>query len=212
MTTPSATSLAARNAAAPTGFDRTNAAVPRSFSVATEPIARTIAAKRAELAEVLLELVDRVGRGRCRDGIVSWSPRAALMISGRYRAVSGDRIPIAREQDHDDRQPARPPRLEELLARGASRSPVTPARLRRPPVSWRKTSSSVGRTRSHARRTASPAATIAREQLARGTRRVADRDPDAPVLDRDVADPARRAQGCGKRSSASAWPGSGSTR
>ena len=131
--------------------------------------------ERPELGEVLPELVDRVGRrsgsgSRMRP---SWSPPAALMISGRNFASSGEREPDQQEQAGHDRQAIGPPRLEQLLADEdpAAAHAAAPSSVSRP-TSRRKTSSSVGRARSNAS-SRTPAATTSGSSPADAARLVA---------------------------------------
>ena len=126
-----ATSFATRNAPRPAGLVRMSAAVPRSFSVATEPIARR--PRRAP----------RTGRGSC-----SWSTASAAVGGGRtiWNWSPSDRLQDLRREPGQqgrararsagrstaiDRQPERPPLLEELLAE-EGRGPPSVARSARP--------------------------------------------------------------------------------
>ena len=79
-----ATTFAPRNPPRDAVLDRTNAAVPRSFSPATAPIARMIAANAPNWARFFQSWSTAsaaVGVGSWSSP--NWSPPAALRISGR---------------------------------------------------------------------------------------------------------------------------------
>ena len=175
----------------------------------TAPIARMIAANAPNWARFFQSWAAASAMTGVGIGMVgSWSPAAASMISGRNFASSGELRPDEQEQAADDRDPQRPPRLQELLAdedRQAVHQEAAPTRRR-------NTSSSDGRARSnagqpHARRDDDP------EQLAGGDVRIGHRHgqagPRPPRRDPPRASPRRRSA---SRPTASAWPGSGSSR
>ena len=110
--------------------------------------------ERAELGEVLPRLIGRVGRdgGRERD---RWQLVAGRRLDdlGQELGEQRRREPDEQEETGDDRQPQRPPRLEQLLAeqdRDAGHAAASVPGSR--PTSRRKTSSSEGRARSNAAR------------------------------------------------------------
>ena len=92
-----AIALAPRNAPRVAVLDRMKAAVPRSRSVATAPIARMIAANAPNWARFFHSWSTAsaaVGVGSWT--VPSWSPPAALMISGRNLASNGEVSPTSR--------------------------------------------------------------------------------------------------------------------
>ena len=96
-TSPIEIALAARNPPRDDVFDSTNAAVPRSVSVATAPIARMIAANAPNCARFFQSWVTAsaaTGAGSRRSP--NWSPPALLRISGRNFARSGEVNPTNR--------------------------------------------------------------------------------------------------------------------
>ena len=131
---------------ATTVLDRTNAAVPRSRSVATEPIVRMIAAKAPNWVRFFQSWVDGVADDRWR------KLEAGQLVAAGGRDDLGQETCQQRrgETDHeeqpgDDGQTQRPPRLEKLLAqedpeprhqadrrRQAARPPGRPGAGRRP--------------------------------------------------------------------------------
>ena len=82
-TTPIATSFAARNAGRVTGWARTSAAVPRSSSPDTLPIASAIAASAPSWRRFFWSCSTAIAAVGAGSATGSWSPSAACMISGR---------------------------------------------------------------------------------------------------------------------------------
>ena len=198
------------NAPRPTGLVSRKAAVPRSFSAGHRAHRQDDRGERAELAEVLLELEDGVGRRRRRDRDRQLVAEGRLEDLGQVARGERRQDPDRREQDHHDRQPARPPRLDELLAQEHP-EPGHATPLRRP-----------GQLEEHVleRRPDPLHAADGQlggddrwEQLARRAGRVADRDPDAARARPRRRSPSRSSAGPRPAGPiASAWPGSGSTR
>ena len=159
-----------------------SAAVPRSFSSRPRPSPGG-SRRGPELAEVLRELVDRVGRDRRRDGRSwNWSPPAALRISGSEPGEERRAQADQQEERGDDRQAQRPPRSRSSLRSSDPDRPsastlaadeAAPSSSSARPTSSRKTSSRVGRTRSKEASRTPAATTSGRSRRRRG--RVGDR-------------------------------------
>ena len=113
--------------------DSTNAAVPRSVLVATAPIARTIAANAPNWARFFqswstASAATGVGSGDRRAG----RRPAALMISGRNRASSGEVRPTSRNRPATTgRRSVRHDSSSSLRSRTRRRSRERPPRARR---------------------------------------------------------------------------------
>ena len=143
----------------------------------------------------------RTGRGSSRAGrprrpatgvgigiVGSWSPPAALMISGRNLASSGEVSPTSRNSPATiGRRSVRHDSSSSLRTRIARqrRSSPSPAASPSRPTSRRKTSSSVGRTRSNAARR-TPAATTSGSSPAEAARLVRDRHDEPARRRRSV--------------------------
>ena len=110
-----ASSFAARKAGRPTGWASTIAAVPRSSSPETLPIASAIAASAPSWPRFFWSCssaIVAVGSGKA---IGSWSPMATVEdLVEVPRGERGD-DPDDEEQHRDDGQPPGPPRLQQLL-------------------------------------------------------------------------------------------------